>query len=89
MGAVMQPMPAVQVELDKQGTLVVKAAANLSRQQWQAMAKAAGWSEGAASGIIKLITAADHGLLKGKLQNHRLRPCRHCLRVSLHFLCKG
>jgi hypothetical protein len=45
-GAVMQPMPTVHVELDKQGTLVVSSTAPLGRQQWQAMAKASGWAEG-------------------------------------------
>lgn len=51
-GAVMQPMPTVQVELDKQGTLVVSSTAPLGRQQWQAMAKASGWAEGVQPGLV-------------------------------------
>jgi hypothetical protein len=51
-GAVMQPMPTVQVELDKQGTLVVSSTAPLGRPQWQAMAKASGWSGGEQQGLV-------------------------------------
>lgn len=43
--AVMQPMPTVQVELDKDGHIVTTKAL-LRGQQWQAMARASGWSEG-------------------------------------------
>jgi hypothetical protein len=46
MGAVLQPMPTVQVETDAAGNIKFSGAA-LSRQQWQAMAKASGWTDGA------------------------------------------
>lgn len=45
MGAVLQPMPTVQVETDAAGNIKFSGAA-LSRQQWQAMAKASGWTDG-------------------------------------------
>lgn len=45
MAAVLQPMPTVQVELDKDGHIVGSKAV-LRGQQWQAMAKASGWSDG-------------------------------------------
>jgi hypothetical protein len=45
MAAVLQPMPTVQVELDKDGHIVGSKSV-LRGQQWQAMAKASGWSDG-------------------------------------------
>lgn len=40
------PTAADPCEMDQQGTLIISSSAPLSRQQWQAMADASGWSSG-------------------------------------------
>lgn len=49
MGAVMQPVPTAQVEMDKEGKLLISSTARPGRQQWQVMAQASGWTDGAAT----------------------------------------
>jgi hypothetical protein len=43
---VIQPVPLVQVQQDAEGRLMGFSTAPPSRQQWQAMAAASGWSKG-------------------------------------------
>lgn len=84
-GAVMQPMPTVQVELDKQGTLVVSSTAPLGRQQWQAMAKASGWSEGEQQGLV-LTALGSPDTVCGVLQQawHPKWAAGSCLHFADH-----
>lgn len=51
-GAMMQPVPLVQVQQDAEGRMVSTNTAPLSRQQWQAMAEASGWSNGKEAGNV-------------------------------------
>jgi len=42
----MQPVPTAQVEMDKEGKLLISSTARPGRQQWQVMAQASGWTDG-------------------------------------------